>query len=258
MKQIKLVGIFAIAALMVACNPSKDSLKKLLVENPEIVFDVIKEHPDKFLEVVNEAARTAQMKQRENAEKEEQTKMEEEFKNPKSPTIDEKRAMVGPASAPITIVEYSDFECPYCTRGYNVMKSIKAKYGDKVRFVYKHLPLDFHPKAMPAAKYFEAIALQSPEKAYKFHDEMFENQDKLREDGEKFFEATAKKVGADMAKLKKDLNGEEVKKRIDADIAEARKFDFSGTPGFLVNGVSVRGAYPEEHFVKIIDRLLAK
>lgn len=258
MKHLKLISIFAIAALMVACNPSKESLKKLLVENPDIVFDVIKEHPAKFLEVVNEAAREAQVKQRENAEKEEQNKLEEEFKNPKTPVIDEKRAILGNKDAVITIVEYSDFECPYCTRGYNTMKEVKEKYGDKVRLLYKHLPLDFHPKAMPAAKYFEAIALQDTAKAYKFHDELFENQDKLREQGEKFFEATAKKVGADMAKLKKDLNGEEVKKRIEADIAEARKYDFSGTPGFLVNGISVRGAYPADHFSKIIDRLLAK
>jgi len=232
-------------------------MKKMMEENPDIVFGAIEKNPAKFIEVVNKAAREAQGKAREDEEKNEQTRLEDEFKNPKTPEIASSDVVFGNPSAAVTIIEYSDFECPYCSRGYQTVKQIMTEYGDKVRVVFKHLPLEFHPMAMPAAKYFQAIAQQDAAKAHKFHDAVFENQNDLKKDGEKFLEKTAKKVGADMAKLKKDLNSDAVKKSIEANMAEAKKFEFSGTPGFLVNGVSVRGAYPFDHFKKIIDRHLA-
>ncbi len=209
------------------------------------------------MKTVQEAMNAARTEQAKDEEANEAKQMEEEFKNPKKPEIAENRAVLGKADAPITIVEYSDFQCPFCTRGYLVVKEVKEKYGEKVRFMYKHLPLmDKHPEAMPAAQYFEAIALQSKEKAYKFHDMIFENQDKLNAEKAKFLDDAVKKVGADLAKVKKDLKSEVVAKNIQADMEEARKFDFNGTPGFLVNGVSIRGAYPVQHFQKIIDRQL--
>ena len=109
--------------------------------------------------------------------------------------------------------------------------------------------------ALPAAKYFEAVARQTPEKAYKYHDYVFENQDKLNAGGEKFLQEAAKKAGADMNKIKKDVASDDIMKNINADKAEANKFEFFGTPGFLVNGVSIKGAYPAAEFEKIIDRL---
>ncbi len=248
-------GLLAIC--FVGCTPNAGSLKKLVEENPDILFGAIEKNPAKFIEVVNKAAREAQGKAKEDEEKQESTRMEDEFKNPKKPEISSTDASFGNASAPITIVEYSDFECPYCSRGYMTMKQVMSDYGDKVRVVFKNLPLEFHPQAMPAAKYFQAIAMQDQAKAHKFHDAVFENQNDLKKDGDKFLEKTAKKIGADMAKLKKDMNSDAVKKIIETQMAEAKKYEFSGTPGFLVNGVSVKGAYPVEHFKKIIDRLLA-
>ena len=157
--------------------------------------------------------------------------------------------------AKITIVEYSDFQCPFCSRGYDTMKALEQKYGDKIRVIYKHLPLEMHPQAMPAAQYFEAIALQDHGKAQKFHDMVFENQQELNEKKEKFLDEAAKKVGADLAKVKKDIKTDAVNDRIKKDMAEAQKFGFSGTPGFLVNGIAVRGAVPPQHFESIIERL---
>ena len=107
---------------------------------------------------------------------------------------------------------------------------------------------------MISAQYFEAIRIQDSEKAFAFHDMIFKNQAKLKE-GTAFLDSAAKKVGADMVKLKKDLNTDAVKDRIAADIAEAGKFGMSGTPGFLINGVPVRGAYPPEHFISIVEEL---
>lgn len=250
--------LFASAILLMAtaCT-SKSQMEKVIEENPDIVFNAIKKNPKKFVEVVNEAVKTAQESSREDEAKQEQARMDEEMKNPKKPEIEEGRVIFGNKNAPITIVEYSDFQCPYCSRGYQTVKEVEQAYGDKVRVVFKHLPLEFHPMAMPAAKYFEAIAMQDHSKAEKFHDEIFKNQKELNADGEKFLKKAAKKVGANLAKLEKDLNAEGVMKRIEADMAEAKKFDFSGTPGFLINGVSLRGAYPTPEFKKIIDKQLA-
>lgn len=249
-------SLLAASLMSVGCT-SKSQLEKVIEENPEIVFNAIKKNPKKFVEVVNEAVKTAQESSREDEAKQEQARMEEEMKNPKKPNIEDGRVIFGNKSAPVTIVEYSDFQCPYCGRGWQTVKEVEKAYGEKVRIVFKHLPLEFHPMAMPAAKYFEAIAMQDHTKAEKFHDEVFANQKELNQDGEKFLKKAAKKVGANVAKVEKDINSESVQKRIAADMEEAKKFEFSGTPGFLINGVSLRGAYPLPEFKKIIDKQLA-
>ena len=225
-------------------------------ENPEILFDVIKEHPFEFTETFHQAAQQAQAKQREEAQKKESAEREAEYKNPKEPVVSDNRAVWGKKEAPILIVEYSDFQCPYCSRGYRTVQAVKKQYGDKVKVVFKHLPLDFHPMAMPAAQRFEAIAKQSTDKAYKFHDLVFENQDQLKSGGEKLLDSLATKAGADMAKMKKDMNSDEVKAIIKADMEEAQKFGISGTPGFIVAGITLKGAYPPPAFQEIIDRRL--
>ncbi len=249
------VGAVIVALFLGACT-NKSSIEKVLKENPDIVFNLIRDNPKQFFDITNEALRKAQDGAREDQQKAEQEALEEEFKNPKTPEVDEKRVMFGNPKAPITIVEYSDFQCGYCARGYGTVKQVLKEYGDKVRVVYKHLPLSFHELAMPAAQYFEAIALQDHKKAEKFHDIIFENQGELNAKKEAFLESAAKRAGADMARLKKDLKSEAVQKRIQEDMAEAEKFQFSGTPGFLINGVSLRGAYPFPKFKEIIDRHL--
>lgn len=225
---------------------------------PEQIFEAIKKDPKGFFEAVEEAQNSF----REVAQKEQENKMmeelEENFKNPLQPVLADNRAYWGPKEAPVTIVEYSDFECPYCSRGFQVVRELKEKYGDKVRVLYKHLPLEnIHPNAMLAAKMFEAIALQSAELAYKFHDKLFENQRQLS-GGEKYMTEVAKELKVDMGRLKKDLASEEISKVIAADVEEAGKFNITGTPGFIVNGVALRGALPADMFSKVIDRHLAK
>jgi protein-disulfide isomerase len=254
LKAFKFFMVLAIAAGLGGCT-GKDSLKKQLKENPDILTEAIEANPAKIMEALNNAVRKAQQAQMEDREKGATQEREEEFKNPKKAEIDEARIW-GNKSAPITIVEYSDFECPYCKRGYSTLEEVHKKYGDKVRIMFKNLPLDFHPMAMPAAQYFEAIMLQSPEKGKKFYDYAFENQAGLEGKKEKFLEEAAKKAGADLAQVKKDIGSEAVKAKIAAHMEEAKKFGFNGTPGYLVNGVSIKGAYPAEEFAKIIDQQL--
>lgn len=255
-KSVHQTTLAILTLFLAACAPSAEQLKKAIEQDPSIVFVAIEKAPDQFIEVVNKAAREAQTRQQEKAVAEENAKREAEFSNPLKPQIDESRTFFGPKDAVITIVEYSDFECPYCSRGYNTIKQVMATYPTQVRVLFKHLPLDFHPHAMPAAKIYEAIAKQSQEKAIKFHDMIFENQQKLK-GGEKWLLETAKKVGANVESVKKDMNSEEIAKRIEADMEEARNFGMSGTPGFIINGVSLKGAYPFPEFKSIIDRHLA-
>lgn len=242
---------------LIGCAPSASQLKSAIEKDPSIVFVAIEKDPEKFIEVVNAAAQNAQRKSQEKAMADETKKRDEEFANPLKSEVQEGRVIFGNKNAPITIIEFSDFECPYCSRGYQTVKQVMKEYGDKVRVVFKHLPLDFHPQALPAAKYFEAIARQGHDKAEKFHDAIFEGQSSLKVDGEKFLKATARKVGADMTKLEKDLKDETLMARIQADMEEAQKFQFTGTPGFIINGVSLRGAYPFPEFKTIIDRHLS-
>lgn len=257
MKSIKLALAASVVLAITACAPSAKQLKEAVEKDPSIVFTAIEKHPDKFIEVVMKAQQEAQKVAGERAQEEEKKQRDEEYANPLKPVVEEDRVIFGNKNAPVTIVEYSDFQCPYCSRGYQTLKQVEKEYGDKVRVVFKHLPLDFHPLAMPAARYFEAIAQQSPEKAQKFHDMVFENQGMLKDKGEGYFAEVTKKVGADLKKVQAAIKDEKIQKRIDADMEEARKFNMSGTPGFIINGVSLRGAYPFPAFKEIIDKHLA-
>ena len=251
----KLFIVFLV--LLAGACTSKDQLKKMLIENPDILTEAIEANPDKFIDSLNNAVKKSQEVMAKRREEDELKQLEESFNNPLQANIRSDESFRGNASAPITLVEYSDFECPFCSRGFNTVIELMKKYDGKIRFVYKHLPLSFHPQAMPASQYYEAIRLQDADKAFKFHDEIYKNQRGLQ-NGEKFLKELAKKVGADMNKLAKDVKSEAVNKRIQDDIEEAGKFGFQGTPGFLLNGIPVKGAYPTSHFEDLIKKLQEK
>lgn len=250
--------LLATAILVSSCTTSekdmKEKMSKILKENPAILTEAIEKNPAEFITALQNAAKNAQEVMGKQREQEEKKQLEESFSNPLHAEIRADEAIRGPKDAPITLVEYSDFECPFCSRGNETVEALMKKYNGKIRFIYKHLPLSFHEQAMISAQYFEAIRIQDSSKAFAFHDEVFKNQAKLKE-GTKFLDSAAKKVGADMSKLKKDLHSDAVKNRIAADVAEAGKFGMSGTPGFLINGIPVRGAYPADYFVSLIDEL---
>ncbi|MEX0798265.1 MAG: thioredoxin domain-containing protein [Bacteriovoracaceae bacterium] len=246
-----------LALAFTSCNVSESQLKETLKKNPSILTEAIKENPSEFIEALNEAVKVAREDMQKKKEVEEKKQLEEYFDEPLQAKIRTDELIRGTKDAPITLVEYSDFECPYCTRGYKTVMELLEKYEGKIQFVYKHLPLSFHPNAMPASQYYEAIRLQNEDKAVKFHDELFENQSKIKQ-GEKYFKSLAKKLGVDMKKLAKDVNSQKVKDRIEGDLKEAAKFGFQGTPGFLLNGIPVKGAYPTSHFVDLIKKLEEK
>lgn len=253
------ISLLSFLALFIftSCAVNESQLKEALKNNPDILTEAIKANPSEFIEALNEAVKVARDDMQKKKEEEEKKQLEEYFDEPLKAEIRDDELIRGTKGAPITLIEYSDFECPYCTRGYKTVMELLEKYEGKIQFVFKHLPLSFHPNAMPAAQYYEALKLQDEKKAIKFHDEIFENQSKLKQ-GEKFLKSLAKKVGADMKKLAKDVDSKAVKEKIAEDLKEAAKFGFQGTPGFLLNGIPVKGAYPTEHFVDLIQKLEEK
>ena len=252
-KVIFLTLMFALVSRMTD-DQLKSKMAKIIKENPEVVLDSIKANPADYITTFQDAAKGAQKELAERRQKEEAEKLKERYENPLKPVIRSDEAIRGNKDAPLTLIEYSDFECPFCKRGYNTVMELLKKYKGNMRFVYKHLPLSFHKQAMVASQYYEALRLQSNELAFKFHDEVYENQTKLKK-GEKFLSGIAKKIGADMKRLKKDVKSKAVQERIDADLKEAASFGMQGTPGFVLNGVPVKGAYPTSHFESIVEEL---
>jgi protein-disulfide isomerase len=260
MKLMNLAAIMLTSIFIVSCTSNekmKSQITQILKDDPTVLTQAIEKHPAEFIEALQKAAKNAQEEMGKKREEEEKVKLAESFDKPLMAEIRKDESIRGPKDAPITLVEYSDFECPFCSRGYETVQGLLKKYEGKIRFVYKHLPLSFHEQAMISAKYYEAIRLQDEKKAFAFHDAIFKNQSKLK-NGVAFLDATAKQAGADMGKLKKDLNSSAVTSRIEEDVKEAGTFGMQGTPGFLINGIPVRGAYPVEYFVNLVDELQKK
>jgi protein-disulfide isomerase len=159
----------------------------------------------------------------------------------------------GPRSAPIQIVEFSDYQCPYCGRVEPTIKQIEDKYGDKVHFTFRNFPLPFHQFAQTAAEAAEAANAQG--KFWQMHDKMFSNQQALdRASLEKY----AGEIGLDVGKFKSDLDSGKYKDAVNKDLEYAKTVNVTGTPAFFVNGHFINGAMPFESFASIIDDELKK
>jgi protein-disulfide isomerase len=169
----------------------------------------------------------------------------------------------GGDKAPVTIIEFSDFQCPYCLRGFQTMEQVMAKYNDKVRFVFMNYPLPFHPWAKAAAIAATCAANQKPEAFWTLHDNFFKNQNDLTPENVVAKSSTyLASSGIDLAKWKKcagDTNSEDYKtaaKAVDDSMALGQKNGVEGTPAFFVNGEFINGAQPPEAFAAIIDKML--
>jgi protein-disulfide isomerase len=161
---------------------------------------------------------------------------------------------LGPDDAPITIVEFSDYQCPYCTAWYQqTFSQLLAAYPDQIRFVYRDLPLPMHSEAVPAA---EAADCAGEQAAYwKFHDALFSDKYPL---GRAAYEKYADELGLDTAAFKTCLDDHRYQAEVQSDAADAAQLGLSGTPSFVINGRIVVGALPFANFKSIIDEELAR
>jgi len=158
---------------------------------------------------------------------------------------------IGPVNAPVTIVEFSDFQCPYCGRAEPTLKQVRAKYGDKIRLIYMDFPLGIHDHAIDAASAGRCAGEQG--KFWQLHDLMFADQSKLKPDDLK---ADAKKLGLDTAKFNECFDKGKYKSEIEADMQQGHDLGVDGTPAFYVDGRPLQGAQPFERFQSTIDEEL--
>jgi protein-disulfide isomerase len=159
----------------------------------------------------------------------------------------------GPANAPVTIVAFSDFECPFCSRVLPALKQVEEQYKGKVRIAFKHQPLPFHPNAKPAAA--ASLAAHEQGKFWEYHDKLFANQRALSRES---LEQYAQELKLDMGKFKAALDSGKFNAQIDADSAEGMRIGANGTPTFFINGRTFVGAQPFEAFKRVIDEELQK
>lgn len=159
----------------------------------------------------------------------------------------------GGKNAPVTIVEFSDYECPFCKRGEDAIQKVIDTYGDKVRVVFRDYPLEFHPRARPAAE--AAACAHAQGKFWEYNKKLFANQSALGDDNLKTY---AKDVGLDQAKFDECYAKKPYSAQIDKDMADGAAAGVNGTPAFFINGRSLSGAQPFERFKEIIDEELAE
>ena len=159
----------------------------------------------------------------------------------------------GPKDAPITIVVFTEFQCPFSKRGKATMEQLMEKYPKQVKLVFKHYPLPFHKQAMVAAEASMAAGAQG--KFWEMYDKNFDNQKQLSIDNLKSY---AKELNLDMKMFNADLESHRFKKVIDEDMKIAKGLGIRGTPTFFINGKKMVGAKPLTEFQKVIDGLLKK
>lgn len=162
------------------------------------------------------------------------------------------------SKAKVVIVEYSDFECPFCARHHPTLVDIMDDYGSDVAWVYRHFPLSFHPQAVPAALASECANEQG--KFWEYADGLVENYDQL---GDDFYKSLASELGLKTAQFNDCLDTAKYQDVVDADTASGRAAGVSGTPATFINGVLVAGsngssvgAAPKSTFTAIIDAAL--
>jgi len=157
----------------------------------------------------------------------------------------------GPANAKVQVVEFSDFQCPFCSQAAAVVHQIRQKYGDKVRFTFRQFPLPMHPNAREAAE--AALAAGTQGKFWEYHDRLFKNQNQLDRAA---LETHAKETGLNVAAFKKSLDEHKFAPLVEADLKLGEKVQVNGTPSMFVNGTRVANPTNFEAISALIDAAL--
>ncbi len=226
----------------------KDALRQVFRENPELVLDVLRENSVAVLEIAQKGSQERQYQAI-------RAQWQQDMKTPKQVSYD--RPILGNAKAPVTIVAYSDYTCPYCANAAETIQQVMAARKNTVRFIFKNFPLKSHPLARLAAEYVTAAFVLDESKAWAYHDAVFAGQEKLLKEGEGFLRAEALALGFNLQKLSAEAKGRKVKTIIDEDIAEGQAIGVPGTPFHLVGNLTVRGGVPLPVFLEAVDTALA-
>jgi protein-disulfide isomerase len=247
----------SLAALCTLClvlvyAPPADAANRISSQLEQQILQVIREHPEALIESVQ----AYQQKQQAQIQQAQQAFVRQMKTNPEE-VIGESPTTGSPESK-ILLVEFSDFECPYCAQAHKTLKQFMAKHKDEVTLVYKHFPLtSIHPQAMPAAT--AAWAAQQQGKFWEYQDALFTHQKQL---GEPLYLDIAENLNLDLEKFKRDrqsraLTGETsyADTAIEKDIQLAERLGLSGTPFFVMNGQTLSGALQLSDMENVLTRI---
>ncbi|HAT48825.1 MAG: DsbA family protein [Nitrospirae bacterium] len=229
---------------------TEDQVKQFMEANKAKIpanDPAIKEKVHSFLE--NQAQKLAKTKYHEDLAS--RYKVEILLEEPRYTVTGPQDLSRGPANAPVTIIEFSDFECPYCRKAQAVLGKLKETYGDKLRFVFRHYPLPFHKLAPKASE--AAMCANEQGKFWDFHDALFTDSQSLAVDALK---ELATKLKLDTAKFDECLTSSRHASRISSDSAEGQQLGITGTPTFFINGLKLVGAVPLDAFKEVLDKEL--
>lgn len=234
-----------------AAAPDKEAFKAMLretlKENPDLVLDILKENSELVLDIAQQG----------NIQRKRKAMLAQWEQDAKAAKVinTQGRAFRGKANAPVTIVAYSDFTCPYCRQAEYIVQQLMKKYEGKVRMTFKPLPKD-DPFSQAAAKYCLAAFRLDEAKGWRFFDALFKNTEEYEREGDDFLKKTAAELGFDFKQLYAEAGGAAVQQMLEADSKEADGFGISGTPHFLVNDLLVRGAVSKDLFEEAIQMAL--
>src|SRR4051794_16716388 len=163
--------------------------------------------------------------------------------------VGERDHIQGPADAPVTLVEYGDYECPYCGQAYPIVKDVQARLGDRLRFVFRNFPISTsHPHAEHAAEAAEAAAAQG--KFWEMHDLLYERQQTL---DDAHLQAFAEELGLDIEQFDRDMVEQRQTGRVREDLMSGVRSGVNCTPTFFINGVRYDGSWDEDDLLRALE-----
>ncbi len=228
---LRLIGLGLCVGLFSCSMPTQAGSQPTDAQFQAKVLQVIRDNP----EVILESVQAYQQKQAQQQQQGQQAFLQQMKANPKSVIGDS--PTTGASDQKIVLLEFSDFQCPYCAKAHETLDKFMARHKNQVTLVYKHLPLtQIHPEAMPSAKAAWAAGQQG--KFWEFQNAMFENQDKL---GEPIYVATAKALKLDLKRFDQDRNSNAATAAIQKDVEMAEKIGVNGTPFLIMNGEIIEG-----------------
>lgn len=238
-----------------------DKILPVTEEQKRAVFEMVpqsfagKTEADAFKQIETQlrSVRLAEARRRLLADLRRRAGVEILLPEPPRPSMAGDDPVAGPANAPVTLVAYSDFHCPFCVRAYPTVKQLQAKYKDRLRLVFKDYPLDIHPQAAKAAEGGSCALEQG--KFWEYHDKVFENPKSQTVPEVKRLAAA---LGLDATRFNECLDSGKYTAEWQADMAEGQKLGVNGTPTFFANGRMFVGAKSLEEMSKIVDEEISK
>ena len=213
-------------------------IKKVIRENPQLIYDTVNNY---VLKMRKEQA------EKKLSDKELNLILSQRVKD----TIHPHNPVMGQESASVTIIEYSDFQCPYCAKGDKMVQGFINKYPGKIRFIFKNYPIQEHEQANKAA--LAAMAAHKQGRFWEYHDLLFQASPAI---DEKTILLCAEIMKLNMEQFNNDRKSDEIKGWIEQDKADAKKLNFLKTPGFVINNVPISGVLNEKSFEYLIKQLM--